>query len=104
MTPATLICSADVAGRPPMTRATILLLSGTSEGPPLARLLHAAGYRVRATVTRAEAVAHLFGSIGVAAEVEVRGFTEASLDEFLGRGEADLVLDATHPFAVRIRR
>jgi precorrin-6A/cobalt-precorrin-6A reductase len=87
-----------------MTRATILLLSGTSEGPPLARLLHEAGYRVRATVTRAEAVAHLFGSIGAAAEVEVRGFTEATLGEFLGGGEAALVLDATHPFAVRIRR
>src|SRR5262249_51808980 len=63
-------------GRATPPRATILLLSGTSEGPPLARLLHAAGYRVRATVTRAEAVAHLFGSIGAAAEVEVRGFTE----------------------------
>ena len=55
-------------------------------------------------MTRAEAVAHLFGSIGAAAEVEVRGFTEASLGEFLDRSEADLVLDATHPFAVRIRR
>ena len=59
---------------------------------------------MRATVTRAEAVAHLFGSIGDAAEVEVRGFTEASLGDFLGRGEADLVLDAAHPFAVRIHR
>jgi precorrin-6A/cobalt-precorrin-6A reductase len=86
------------------SKPTILLLSGTSEGPPLAQLLHGAGYRVRATVTRAEAVAHLFGSIGTAAEVEVRGFTEASLGEFLDRGEADLVLDAAHPFAVRIHR
>ena len=30
-------------------------------------------------------------------EVEVRGFTEASLGEFLDAGEAALVLDATHP-------
>ena len=55
-------------------------------------------------MTRAEAVAHLFGSIGAAAEVEVRGFTEASLGEFLDGGETDVVLDATHPFAVRITR
>ena len=33
----------------------VLLLSGTSEGPPLARALLAAGFAVRATVTRAEA-------------------------------------------------
>jgi precorrin-6A/cobalt-precorrin-6A reductase len=104
MTRATPISSADAAARRRTKPATILLLSGTSEGPILARMLHAVGYRVRATVTRAEAVAHLFGDIGDAAGVEVRGFTEASLGEFLDRGEADLVLDATHPFAVRITK
>jgi precorrin-6A/cobalt-precorrin-6A reductase len=82
---------------------TILLLSGTSEGPPLARALIAAGFRVRATVTRAEACARLFGSIANV-QVSARGFTEASLAEFLSAREADLVLDATHPFAVRITR
>ena len=34
--------------------------------------------------------------------VEVHGFTEESLAQFLLAKEADLVLDATHPFAVRI--
>jgi precorrin-6A/cobalt-precorrin-6A reductase len=36
--------------------------------------------------------------------VLVGGFTEAGLTDFLARGGADLVLDATHPFAVRITR
>lgn len=85
----------------------ILLLSGTSEGPPLARALLAAGFQVCATVTRAEARDNLFGSLAGETSrlsVEVRGFAEQSLEEFLGRGETDLVLDATHPFAVRISR
>ncbi len=82
----------------------ILLLSGTSEGPPLARALRAAGFQVRATVTRDEARANLFGPLAGDIQVEARGFTEQSLADFLARGEADLVLDATHPFAVRITR
>jgi precorrin-6A/cobalt-precorrin-6A reductase len=82
----------------------ILLLSGTSEGPPLARALLAAGFAVRATVTRAEARENLFGSLLREVQVEARGFTEESLAGFLIQGEADLVLDATHPFAVRITR
>lgn len=41
----------------------ILLLSGTSEGPLLARALLAAGFQVRATVTRPEARDNLFGSL-----------------------------------------
>jgi precorrin-6A/cobalt-precorrin-6A reductase len=87
----------------------VLLLSGTSEGPLLARALLEAGFAVRATVTRAEAVATLFRSYPVACApglltVEARGFTEEGLSEFLTRGEADVVLDATHPFAVRITR
>ena len=47
-------------GRAAVTKR-ILLLSGTSEGPPLARALLAAGFAVRATVTRPEACANLFG-------------------------------------------
>ena len=82
---------------------TVLLLSGTSEGPVLARALVAAGFRVRATVTREEACANLFGATA-GVQVEARGFTEETLADFLGRREADLVLDATHPFAVRITR
>jgi precorrin-6A/cobalt-precorrin-6A reductase len=82
----------------------ILLLSGTSEGPPLARALLEAGFRVRATVTRAEARESLFGPLLREVEVSARGFTEESLAAFLAAGEADLVLDATHPFAVRITR
>ena len=82
----------------------ILLLSGTSEGPPLARALLAAGFAVRATVTREEARANLFGSLLREIHVEARGFTEESLTAFLTQGDADLVLDATHPFAVRITR
>jgi precorrin-6A/cobalt-precorrin-6A reductase len=83
---------------------TILLLSGTSEGPPLARALLAAGFAVRATVTRAEACVNLFGPLRGEIRVEARGFTADSLADFLTAGEADLVLDATHPFAVRITR
>ena len=82
----------------------ILLLSGTSEGPPLARALLDEGFAVRATVTREEARANLFGPLLGAVDVEVRGFTEHGLADFLGQGGADLVLDATHPFAVRITR
>jgi precorrin-6x reductase len=80
----------------------VLLLSGTSEGPPLASALAEAGFAVRATVTRPEACASLFGSLAQTITVEARGFTEATLTEFLASGEADVVLDATHPFAVRI--
>ncbi len=88
----------------------ILLLSGTSEGPLLARALLSAGFQVRATVTRPEAKDNLFGplldTVGQASRlsVEVRGFTEQSLTEYLASGQVDLVLDATHPFAVRITR
>jgi precorrin-6A/cobalt-precorrin-6A reductase len=91
------------SGRPVVAK-TVLLLSGTSEGPRLARALRAASFRVRATVTRAEACANLFGALQGEVEVEVRGFTEESLAAFLAGGGADLVLDATHPFAVRITR
>jgi len=82
----------------------ILLLSGTSEGPLLARALLAAGFEVRATVTRAEARESLFGPLLRDMHVEARGFTEESLTAFLAQRGADLVLDATHPFAVRITR
>src|SRR5438552_272888 len=90
---------------PPRAGKTVLLLSGTHEGPLLARALAAAGCRVHATVTRPEACASLFGDMGDGITVEARGFTEESLAEFLrGGGGADVVLDATHPFAVRITR
>jgi precorrin-6A/cobalt-precorrin-6A reductase len=82
----------------------VLLLSGTSEGPLLAQALIDAGFQVRATVTRQEACTNLFGALNQAVIVEVRGFTAESLAEFLLRKEADLVLDATHPFAARITR
>jgi precorrin-6A/cobalt-precorrin-6A reductase len=85
-------------------RKRILLLSGTSEGPPLARALVAAGFEVRATVTRDEARANLFGAPADDIHVETRGFTEETLAAFLTQGAADVVLDATHPFAVRITR
>lgn len=83
-------------------RKTILLLSGVSEGPVLAQALLEADFAVVATVTRDEARQHLFGHMQHAMTVEVQGFTEASLSRFLTQGGADLVLDATHPFAVRI--
>ncbi len=86
----------------------VLLLSGTTEGPLLAQALLKTGFAVRATVTRPEACTSLFGSPERerpdALIVEAHGFTEQSLADFLARGEADLVLDATHPFAVRITR
>jgi precorrin-6A/cobalt-precorrin-6A reductase len=82
----------------------ILLLSGTCEGPALARVLLTAGFEVQATVTREEARQNLFGPLLREVLVEARGFTEDSLTDFLTHGQADLVLDATHPFAVRITR
>lgn len=82
----------------------ILLLSGTHEGPLLARALVAVGFAVRATVTRAEACENLFGALRDSVQVEARGFTVETLGDFLAHGHADLVLDATHPFAVRITR
>jgi precorrin-6A/cobalt-precorrin-6A reductase len=83
-------------------KQTVLLLSGTSEGPILAQALLDAGFDVLATVTRAEARVHLFGGLLQAIRVETRGFTEESLQAFLTQGGAALVLDATHPYAVRI--
>jgi precorrin-6A/cobalt-precorrin-6A reductase len=83
-------------------KKTILLLSGTSEGPILARALLQAGFAVIATVTREAARTHLFGQLQHAMTVEVGGFSAESLERFLAQGEVGLVLDATHPFAVRI--
>jgi len=80
----------------------VLLLSGTSEGPVLARALLDAGYEVTATVTTEEGRVHLFSQLQHALSVQVGGFTEETLRTFLTQGGADLVLDATHPFAVRI--
>jgi precorrin-6A/cobalt-precorrin-6A reductase len=86
-------------------KPTILLLSGTSEGPILAQALLEAGFRsVIATVTREEARAHLFGRLQDAITVRVQGFTAESLTQFLAQHQIGLVLDATHPFAVRITR
>jgi len=82
----------------------VLLLSGTSEGPILARALLDAGYEVIATVTTEAGRDHLFRQMQHALTVEVGGFTEQSLHTFLTQGGAELVLDATHPFAVRITR
>jgi precorrin-6A/cobalt-precorrin-6A reductase len=83
-------------------KQTVLLLSGTSEGPILAQALLDAGFDVLATVTRVEARVHLFGDMLQRIRVETRGFTEESLHAFLRQGGAALVLDATHPYAVRI--
>lgn len=83
---------------------TVLLLSGTSEGPILARMLCQAGFDVRATVTRPEARINLFGELIDRIAVEIGGFTELGLAEYLRQRTIDVVLDATHPFAVRITR
>ncbi len=84
-------------------KPTILLLSGTSEGPKLAQaLLEASFGSVVATVTRQEAKAHLFGHLQNAITVRTQGFTADSLTDFLVNQRIGLVLDATHPFAVRI--
>jgi len=82
-------------------RPRILLLSGTSEGPPLARSLLDAGMDVVATVTCEEASVNLFGPLIGELSVEVGGFDGAGLRDYL-RGGIDAVLDATHPFAARI--
>jgi len=80
----------------------VLLLSGTSEGPVLGRALLDASYEVMATVTTEEGRVHLFSELQHALTVQVGGFNEETLRTFLEQGRADLVLDATHPFAVRI--
>lgn len=92
------ISSEDVAMRP-----RILLLSGTSEGPVLGRALLDAGLDVVATVTREEAVRHLFEPLHGELTVEVQGFDAPGLRQYLGSG-VYAVLDATHPFAVQITR
>jgi len=69
----------------------------------LARALAGQGFEVRATVTRPEACRALFGNVKDVT-AEARGFTEETLSAFLQAGEADVVLDATHPFAARITR
>jgi precorrin-6A/cobalt-precorrin-6A reductase len=86
------------------SRRRVLLLSGTSEGPVLARVLLDEGFEVLTTVTTEEARENLFGGMKNELKVEVRGFTEESLSDFLTGGGADVVLDATHPFAVRITK
>ncbi|MHB1557035.1 MAG: precorrin-6A reductase [Isosphaeraceae bacterium] len=85
-------------------RPRILLLSGTSEGPVLARALLDAGLDVTATVTRDEARESLFGGLLAALTVEARGFDPDGLRAYLRQGRAEAVLDATHPFAARITR
>lgn len=89
---------------PPKARPTILLLSGTSEGPALAKILSKAGYCVLATVTRQEACENLFRDVPEDTTVVARGFTSEALATFLKSRKANLVLDATHPFAARITR
>ncbi|WP_218673702.1 precorrin-6A reductase, partial [Candidatus Entotheonella palauensis] len=99
-TPPTPIFFAGAAMKP-----TILLLSGTSEGPVIAQALLEAGFRsIIATVTRDEARAHLFGHLQDDITVLAQGFTAESLPHFLAQHQIGLVLDATHPFAVRITR
>jgi len=90
--------SSELAG----AKRRVLLLSGTSEGPPLARALVGQGFDVTATVTRDEACQNLFGEMRDQVNVVARGFSADSLAEFLAKGRADLVVDATHPFAARI--
>jgi precorrin-6A/cobalt-precorrin-6A reductase len=68
----------------------------------LARALLDQGFAVTATVTRGEARIGLFGQLENELTVEVGGFDEQSLSAFLAGGNADVVLDATHPFAARI--
>lgn len=81
----------------------ILLLSGTSEGPLLARALLEEGFTLVATVTTESGRKHLFGQIqDPRLRIDVRGFTPRSLELFLQAEKIDMVLDATHPFAVRI--
>ena len=71
----------------------------------LAQALLEAGLRsIIATVTRDEARTHLFGHLQDAISVRVQGFTAASLTQFLVQHRIGVVLDATHPFAVRITR
>jgi precorrin-6A/cobalt-precorrin-6A reductase len=91
-----------ISSEPASAKRRILLLSGTSEGPPLARALIEQGFVVTATVTRDEACETLFGELRDRVCVVARGFSADSLADYLERGEADLVVDATHPFAARI--
>jgi len=68
--------------------AKVLLLSGASEGPVLARALLDTGFAVSTTVTTEEGKAHLFGAMQQALTVLVGGFTESGLTDFLAQGEA----------------
>jgi precorrin-6x reductase len=64
--------------------AKVLLLSGASEGPVLARALFDAGFAVSATVTTEEGKAHLFGPIAVAVQAG-QDFLHGAM---AGQGEA----------------
>ncbi|GIW81867.1 MAG: precorrin-6A reductase [Gemmatales bacterium] len=83
-------------------KPTILLLSGTSEGRELAAALLDTGFHVIATVTQETASERLFGPLRSRLRVLIGGFTESALYDFLDSGQADIVVDATHPFAARI--
>jgi precorrin-6A/cobalt-precorrin-6A reductase len=97
-----MISSTATSSEPAGAKRRILLLSGTSEGPLLAQALVEQGFAVTATVTRDEACHNLFGGLVDRVSVVARGFTADSLTAYLAERQADLVVDATHPFAARI--
>ena len=83
---------------------SILLLAGTGDGPRLAKLLQQRGWTVSVSVVT-EAAARTYGDLGV------NGIRIGALGDESGiaallqqQGPFRWVVDATHPFAVRISR
>ena len=83
---------------------SILLLAGTGDGPRLARLLRQRGWTVCVSVVT-EAAARVYGDLGA------NGIRTGALGDASGiaallqqQGPFSWVVDATHPFAIRISR
>ena len=78
------------------------LLAGTGEGPPLAAALARIGWRVTVSVVTPAAASAYAGLDLEGIRVGALAGPEAIRCELLGDGPYRWVVDATHPFAVRI--
>ncbi|AKN62260.1 precorrin-6A reductase [Synechococcus sp. WH 8020] len=82
-------------------QGTVWLLAGTGDGPPLAAALISQGWRVHVSVV-SDMAAHPYRGMAVEAiHVGALGGSQA-ISQWLQRIPVDWVVDATHPFALRI--
>ena len=82
-------------------QGTVWLLAGTGDGPPLAAALISQGWQVHVSVV-SDMAAHPYRGMAVEAiHVGALGGSQA-ISQWLQRIPVDWVVDATHPFALRI--